>query len=79
LNLRIVLGAIIIKHLCGIDDRETVADNKGWRKKGNIIYHNGKAVVTSLFFFIRSYRKVKPGSQIIVPEKREVKKMLAGE
>jgi protein involved in polysaccharide export with SLBB domain len=54
-------------------------DNKGWKKKAYIIYPNGKAAVASSFLFIRSYPKVKPGSQIIVPEKPEVKKMSTGE
>ena len=49
-------------------------DAKGWKKKAYVIYPNGKAAVASSFLFIRSYPKVKPGSQIIVPEKPEVKK-----
>ncbi|TDE51312.1 SLBB domain-containing protein [Flavobacterium sp. GT3P67] len=54
-------------------------DNKGWKRKAYIIYPNGKAAVASSFLFIRSYPKVKPGSQIIVPEKPETKKMSTGE
>ena len=54
-------------------------DNKGWKKKAYIIYPNGKAAVAHTFLFIRSYPKVTPGSQIIVPEKPEVKKMSTGE
>ena len=54
-------------------------DAKGWKKKAYIIYPNGKAAVASSFLFIRSYPKVKPGSQIIVPEKPESKKMSTGE
>ncbi|MFE3871968.1 SLBB domain-containing protein [Flavobacterium sp. ZS1P70] len=54
-------------------------DNKGWKKKSYIIYPNGKAAVTHSFLFIRNYPKVTPGSQIIVPEKPEVKKMSTGE
>ena len=49
-------------------------DAKGWKKKAYVIYPNGKAAVTSSFLFIRSYPKLKPGSQIIVPEKPQVKK-----
>ena len=52
---------------------------KGWKKKAYIIYPNGKAAVAKSFLFIRSYPKVKPGSQIIVPEKPEVKKASVGE
>lgn len=54
-------------------------DNKGWKKKAYIIYPNGKAAVTKSFLVFRSYPKVTPGSQIIVPEKPEVKKMSTGE
>ena len=54
-------------------------DAKGWKKKAYIIYPNGKADVVSSFLFIKTYPKVTAGSQIIVPEKPEVKKMSAGE
>ena len=54
-------------------------DAKGWKKKAYIIYPNGKAAVAHSFLFIRSYPKVTPGSQIIVPEKPETKKMSTGE
>lgn len=54
-------------------------DAKGWKKKAYIIYPNGKAAVPSSFFFIRSYPKVLPGSQIVVPEKPETRKMSTGE
>ncbi|MFA9192794.1 SLBB domain-containing protein [Flavobacterium sp. FBOR7N2.3] len=54
-------------------------DAKGWKKKAYIIYPNGKADVTGSFLFFRSYPKVLPDSQIIVPEKPERKKLSAGE
>lgn len=54
-------------------------DAKGWKKKAYIIYPNGKADVAGSFLFIRSYPKVRPGSQIVVPEKPETKKMSTGE
>ena len=54
-------------------------DAKGWKKKAYIIYPNGKAAVSTTFFFIRSYPKVLPGSQIVVPEKPESKKMSTAE
>lgn len=54
-------------------------DAKGWTKKAYVIYPNGSAAVASSFFFIRSYPKVTPGSQIVVPEKPEVKKMTTAE
>ena len=54
-------------------------DAKGWKKKAYIIYPNGKAYVASSFLFFKNYPKVTPGSQIIVPEKPETKKMSTGE
>jgi protein involved in polysaccharide export with SLBB domain len=54
-------------------------DNKGWKKKAYIIYPNGKAAVASSFLFVRSYPEVSPGSQIIVPERPEVKKLSTAE
>jgi protein involved in polysaccharide export with SLBB domain len=54
-------------------------DAKGWKEKSYIIYPNGKADVTKSFLFFRNYPKVTPGSQIIVPEKPEVKKVSTGE
>jgi protein involved in polysaccharide export with SLBB domain len=54
-------------------------DNMGWKKKAYIIYPNGKAAVASSFLFFRSYPKVTPDSQIVVPEKPVSKKMTPGE
>jgi protein involved in polysaccharide export with SLBB domain len=53
---------------------------KGWKKKAFIIYPNGKAAVSkSRFLFFRSYPKVIPGSQIVIPEKPFTKKLTTGE
>jgi protein involved in polysaccharide export with SLBB domain len=52
---------------------------KAWKKKSYIIYPNGKAAVTHSFLFIKSYPTVTPGSQIIVPEKPETKKLNTAE
>ncbi|UQD56112.1 SLBB domain-containing protein [Flavobacterium sp. K5-23] len=54
-------------------------DAKGWKRRAYVIYPNGKAAVSKSFMFIRSSPKVLPGSQIVVPEKPEVKKMSTGE
>jgi hypothetical protein len=48
-------------------------------RKSYIIYPNGKAAVSSSFLFVRSYPEVSPGSQIIVPERPEVKKLSTAE
>jgi protein involved in polysaccharide export with SLBB domain len=52
---------------------------KAWKKKAFIIYPNGKTAVARSFLFIRSYPKVMPGSQIVIPEKPEKKTMVTGE
>ena len=46
-------------------------DFKGWKQRAYIIYPNGKAAVAKNFLFFRSYPKVMPGSQIVIPEKPE--------
>jgi protein involved in polysaccharide export with SLBB domain len=37
------------------------------KKKVYVLYPNGKAVSTSHFLFVKSYPRIKPGSQIVVP------------
>jgi protein involved in polysaccharide export with SLBB domain len=54
-------------------------DAKAWRRKAYVIYPNGQASVTSSFLFFKSYPKITPGSQIVVPEKPIAKKMTTGE
>nr|WP_315255250.1 SLBB domain-containing protein [uncultured Flavobacterium sp.] len=54
-------------------------DNKGWKKKAYIIYPNGKAAVVKSFLFFKSYPKVLPDSQIVIPAKPEDNKMSTGE
>ena len=49
-------------------------DNKAWKRKSYIVYPNGRADVTKSFLFFRSYPKVTPGSQIVVPEKLKDKR-----
>lgn len=54
-------------------------DAKAWRRKAYVIYPNGQAAVTGSFLFFKTYPKVSPGSQIVVPEKPLTKKMSTGE
>jgi protein involved in polysaccharide export with SLBB domain len=54
-------------------------DYKAWKKRSYIIYPNGKAAAASSFLFFRSYPKVEPGSQIVVPERPEKIKTSATE
>jgi protein involved in polysaccharide export with SLBB domain len=48
----------------------------GRKNKIYILYANGKAKTTKAFLFFRNYPSVKPGSEIIVPEKEERKSKL---
>ncbi len=54
-------------------------DAKGWKGRSYVIYPNGSAAVARRFLFIKRFPKVKPGSQIVVPEKPETRKMSTGE
>jgi protein involved in polysaccharide export with SLBB domain len=54
-------------------------DSKAWKKKSYIIYPNGKAAVATSFLFFKSYPKVIAGSQIVIPERPESKKLTVGE
>ena len=54
-------------------------DAKAWKRKAYVIYPNGQAAVTGSFLFFKSYPKVTPGSQIVIPEKPLTKKMSTGE
>jgi protein involved in polysaccharide export with SLBB domain len=54
-------------------------DSKAWKRKAYVIYPNGHAAVTGSFLFFKSYPKVTPGSQIVIPEKPLTKKMSTGE
>lgn len=44
-----------------------------WRRKAYLVYANGKAATTKHFLFVKSYPKVLPGSEIVVPKKAEKK------
>jgi len=47
------------------------------RNKAYVVYPNGTASATRSYFFFSNYPDVKPGSQIIVPQKPEREKMPA--
>jgi protein involved in polysaccharide export with SLBB domain len=48
-------------------------------KRAFVVYANGKAATISRFLFFRSYPTVFPGSEIVVPKKRERKPASAAE
>jgi hypothetical protein len=49
------------------------------RKKPTSYIQMEETAVSSSFLFVRSYPEVSPGSQIIVPERPEVKKLSTAE
>jgi protein involved in polysaccharide export with SLBB domain len=52
---------------------------EAWRKKAYVVYANGNAATTKRFLFFKSYPKVKPGSEILVPRKADKKGLSTGE
>jgi protein involved in polysaccharide export with SLBB domain len=50
-----------------------------WKKGAYIVYANGRAASIKRFLFFKSYPKVQPGSEIVVPRNTSSKKLNAGE
>lgn len=53
--------------------------DRGRKSKAYVLYANGKAKATRHFLFFKNYPNVKPGAEIVVPEKPEVKSFSTGE
>ncbi|MFN7586540.1 MAG: SLBB domain-containing protein, partial [Bacteroidota bacterium] len=53
--------------------------SRAWRRKAYVVYANGKAATTSHFLFFKSFPKVMPGSEVVVPSKPDVKKTSTAE
>lgn len=49
------------------------------RSRAYVVYANGKASATSHFLFFKSYPRIQPGSELIIPKKREKKGTGIGE
>jgi protein involved in polysaccharide export with SLBB domain len=49
------------------------------RKRSYVVYANGSARSTSKFIFFNNYPKIKPGSEIFVPQRLERERMSAGQ
>ncbi|MFW2477369.1 MAG: SLBB domain-containing protein [Sediminibacterium sp.] len=50
-----------------------------WKKNAYVVYANGKAATTKRFLFFRSYPRVMPGSELVVPKRPEKKGLSSGE
>jgi protein involved in polysaccharide export with SLBB domain len=51
----------------------------GEKKKAYVVYANGEVRTTSSFLFFRNYPRVKPGSEVYVPVRKENKKLSTAE
>ncbi|MFZ4106904.1 SLBB domain-containing protein [Flavobacterium sp.] len=51
----------------------------GEKKKAYVVYPNGEVKTTSSFLFFRNYPRVKPGSEVYVPVRKENKKLSTAE
>lgn len=50
-----------------------------WKKNAYVVYANGKAATTKHFLFFKSYPRILPGSEIVIPKKPERKGLSTGE
>lgn len=50
-----------------------------WRRRAYVVYANGKAATTKRFLLFKSYPKVQPGSEIVVPKRVDKKGMSTSE
>jgi protein involved in polysaccharide export with SLBB domain len=77
-----VLNPITMPYIEGRGFRYYINQGGGFalrakRNKAYVIYPNGSAAATRNFLFFSSYPEIKPGSQIIVPQKPERERMPA--
>jgi protein involved in polysaccharide export with SLBB domain len=75
-----ISGEVLFPTQAPYNDRKSfkdyVSDAGGFtdfsrKRRAYVIYPNGKAASTKHFLFFRSYPKVKPGSEIVVPKQGE--------
>lgn len=50
-----------------------------WKKNAYVVFPNGKAATTKHFLVFKFYPKIRPGSEIVVPQKSERKTISTGE
>lgn len=83
-----ISGAVLMATQVPFKERSSVRDYisdaggysaDAWRRKAYIVYANGKAATTKHFLFIKSYPKVLPGSELVVPKRPDRKGMTTGE
>ncbi len=77
-----ISGEVLLSTQVPFDNKYTFKDyisaaggftTSALRSKVYVVYANGKASTTKHFLFIKSYPKIEPGSELIIPKKLEKK------
>lgn len=83
-----ISGAVLLETQVPFNEKNNFKDyissaggysGDSWIKNSYVVYANGKAATTKRFLFFKSYPRIYPGSEIIVPKKPERKGMSTGE
>ncbi len=83
-----ISGAVLLETQVPFNEKSNFKDyissaggygGDSWVKNSYVVYANGKAATTKRFLFFKSYPKIYPGTEIIVPKKPERKGMSTGE
>lgn len=77
-----VSGEVLLNSQIPFDKKKSFSDyisssggftSNALRRKTYVVYANGMAASTKSFFFFKTYPKLEPGCELIVPKKREKK------
>lgn len=83
-----ISGAVLLESQVPYNPKNSLRDyvnnaggfsGESWKKKSYVIYANGKAATRKSFLFFKSYPKILPGSEIVVPQKPQRKGMTTTE
>lgn len=83
-----ISGAVLLEAQIPFKEKVTLREyissaggysSDAWKKNTYIVYANGKAATSKRFLFFKSYPKVLPGSEIVVPKKPTKKGASAAE
>lgn len=79
-----ISGAVLLETQVPYNTKQTFNDyissaggysGEAWKKNAYIVYANGKAAATKNFLFFKIYPKIKPGAEIIIPQRPDRKGM----
>ena len=83
-----ISGAVLLETQVPYNEKSNFKDyissaggygGNSWVKNAYVVYANGRAATTKRFLFFKSYPKIYPGCEIVVPKKSERKGMSTGE